>query len=150
MIKTLGKIENAILYGLTHLYGLTKSLKTNIGKYFFRLLNKHFLPSHKLLKIFNRNTLNTKIDGHNEKILENTLPLKTKSCNCLKKENCQMRGACLAENVLYYARVSYDDEPHKLKCCKGISETTFKKSLKNLLMRKKTRTILNYLLNTGR
>ena len=35
----------------------SKSLKTNIGKYFFRLLNKHFPPSHKLYKIFNKNTL---------------------------------------------------------------------------------------------
>ena len=33
-----------------------KSLKTNIGKYFFRLLNKHFPPGHKLLKICNKNT----------------------------------------------------------------------------------------------
>ena len=31
----------------------SKSLKTNIGKYFFRLLNKHFPPSH---KIFNKIT----------------------------------------------------------------------------------------------
>ena len=35
----------------------SKSLKTNIGKYFFRLLNKHFPPGHKLYKIFNKNTL---------------------------------------------------------------------------------------------
>ena len=79
MTKTLGKIENAILYGLTHLYGLTKSLKTNIGKYFFRLLNKHFPPGHKFLKIFNKSTLKfsyscmpnlkAKVDGHNKKIL---------------------------------------------------------------------------------
>ena len=83
----------------------SKSLKTNIGKYFFRLLNKNFPPSHKLYKIFNKNNLKlsyscmpnlkVKIDGHNKKILETTLLPKTKLCNCLKKENCLMRGACL-------------------------------------------------------
>ena len=68
----------------------------------------------KLYKSFNKKTLKlsyscmpnlkAKIDGHNKKILENTPPPKTKLCNCLKKENCPMRGACLTENVLYYAR----------------------------------------------
>ena len=55
----------------------SKTLKTNIGKYFFRLLNKHFPAGHKLYKIFNKNTLKfsyssmpnlkAKIDGHNKK-----------------------------------------------------------------------------------
>ena len=68
-----------------------KSLKTNIGKYFFRLRTTFF---HQV-KIFNKNTLKlsyscmlnlkAKIDGHNKKILE-TKPLPTtKLCNCLKK-----------------------------------------------------------------
>ena len=30
-------------------------LLTNIGKYFFRLLNKYFPPGHKFCKIFNKN-----------------------------------------------------------------------------------------------
>ena len=34
----------------------SKSLNTNIGKYVFRLLNKHFSPGHELYKIFNKNT----------------------------------------------------------------------------------------------
>ena len=100
----------------------SKSLKTNIGKYFFRLLNKHFPPGHKLYKIFNKNTLKlsyscmpnlkTKIDGHNKKILKTTPPPKTKLCNCLKKEKCPLRGACLTENLLYYARISCDNQTY--------------------------------------
>ena len=115
----------------------SKSLKTNIGKYFFRLLNKHFPPGHKLYKIFNKNTLKlsyscmpnlkAKIDGHNKKILETTLPPKTKLCNCLKKENCPMRGACLTENILYYARISCDDKTYKPKLYIGICKTTLRK-----------------------
>ena len=67
----------------------SKSRKTNIGKYFFRLLNKNFPPGYKLRKIFHRNTLKhsysdmanlkAKIDGHNEKMLENSPPPKTKT-----------------------------------------------------------------------
>ena len=92
-----------------------------------------------------------KIDRHNKKILETTLPPKTKLCNCLKKENCPMRGACLNENILYYPRKSCGNETYKPKLYKGICETTFKivtPIIKNLSMWKKTRTILNYLLNT--
>ena len=52
-----------------------------------------------------------------------------------------MRGACLTENLLYYARISCDDETYKPKLYKGICETTFNAE--------RTRTILNYLPNTG-
>ena len=133
-----------------------------MGKYFFRLLNKRFPPGHKLYKMFNKNTLKlsyscmpnlkTKIDGHNKKILKTTPPTKTKLCNCLKKETCPMRGACLSENILFYARTNCDDETYKPKLYKGICETTYAnvtQIIKNLSMLKRTRTILNYLLNTG-
>ena len=33
------------------------NVKTNIGKIFFKLLNKHFLVNNSLHKIFNRNTV---------------------------------------------------------------------------------------------
>ena len=108
----------------------SKSLKTNIGKYFFRLKKKHFPPGHKLHKIFNKNTLKlsyscmpnlkAKFNGHSKTILENTPPPKTKLCNCLEKENCPMRGAYLTENASYYAKISCDDEKHKPKLYKGI------------------------------
>ena len=74
----------------------TKSLKTNIGKYFFGLVNKHCPLGHKLRKIFNKNilklsyswmpNLKPKIDGHNKDILENASPPEIKFCNCLKKK----------------------------------------------------------------
>ena len=59
------------------------------------------------------------------------MPPKTKSCNCLKKENCPMRGVSLTENILYNARISCDDETYKMKQYKGICETTFKKRYAN-------------------
>ena len=80
----------------------------------------------------------------------NTRTPKTKLYNCLKKENCLMRGACLTENVLYYAKISSDNEKYKSKLFKGISKTTFEKCYadhKSLLMQKKA--MQNCLLNTG-
>ena len=46
-------------------------------------------------------------------------------------KNCPMRGACLTENISYYARISCDDETYKPKLYKGICETTFKKRYAN-------------------
>ena len=42
-----------------------------------------------------------------------------------------MRGACLTEKILYYARISCDDETYKPKLYKGICKTTFKKCYAN-------------------
>ena len=72
--------------------------------------------------------LKAKIDGHNKKILETTPPLKNKIIQLLeKKENCRMRGACLTENILYYAGISCDDKTYKPKLYNGICKTTLRK-----------------------
>ena len=42
-----------------------------------------------------------------------------------------MRGVCLTENVLYYARISCDNETCKADLYKEIWETTFKKCSAN-------------------
>ena len=77
--KSTGKNRKHDIIWLNQTY--SKLLKRNISKYFLRLFNKHFPPGHKLYKIFNKNTLKlsyssmpnlkAKIDGHNQKILEN-------------------------------------------------------------------------------
>ena len=41
-----------------------------------------------------------------------------------------MRGAYLTENILYYARISCNDEKYKPKLYKRICETTFKKAFR--------------------
>ena len=55
----------------------SKSVKTNIGRIFIKLISKHFPPNHKFVKIFNKNTIKlsyscmpnirSKINGHNKK-----------------------------------------------------------------------------------
>ena len=98
----------------------SKTVKTNIGKYFFRLINKHFPPEHKFHKIFNKNTLklsyscmpNLKnlINSHNQNMLRDQPQSTPKTCNCLKKEDCPMNGFCLTKSLLYYATITCDKE----------------------------------------
>ena len=45
----------------------------------------------------------------------------------LEKRNCPIRGVCPTENVLYYAKISCDDEKYKPELYKRIFKTTFKK-----------------------
>ena len=61
----------------------SKSLKTNNGKLFLHLIDKHFPPTHKSRKTFNRNTvkvsylcmpnINSKISTHKKKILNKSV-----------------------------------------------------------------------------
>ena len=69
----------------------SKSVKTNIGRIFIKLISKHFPPNHKFVKIFNKNTIKlsyscmpnirSKINGHNEKILQPKPAEPHKLCN---------------------------------------------------------------------
>ena len=70
----------------------SKSVKTNVGAQFLKLIGKHFPRSHKLHKIFNRNSLKISyscmknmqqiIKAHNSKILKSDQSTNEKSCNC--------------------------------------------------------------------
>ena len=92
-------------------------ISANIGKYFFRLINKHFPPEHKFHKIFNKNTLklsyscmpNLKslINSHNQNILRDQPQSTPKICNCLKKEDCPMNGFCLTKSLLVVLRYNH-------------------------------------------
>ena len=60
------------------------NVKTNVGKIFMRLVDKHFPPHHKYYKLFNRNNIklsyscmpnmNNVIRKHNSKIMKNPAP----------------------------------------------------------------------------
>ena len=62
----------------------SKSVKTNAGGMFIKLISKHFLPNHKFVKIFNKNkirlsyscipNIRSKINGHNKKTRYNPSP----------------------------------------------------------------------------
>ena len=110
-------------------------LKTSIGKYFFRLLNKHFPPVHKLYKIINKNilkfsyswmpNLKAKIDGHTWKHTAS----KNKIMQLFEKRRKLPNERSLPHWKCFI--LSCDDEKCKPKLYKGICETIFKKHYAN-------------------
>ena len=114
----------------------SKSVKTNIGKIFLQLLDKHFPKGSPLSKIFNRNSvkmsyrctanLGTKIAAHNARILksgagENEDP---KKCNCRNKNLCPVGNECLQKCVVYQAVVEREDGVTDSYI--GLTENSFK------------------------
>ena len=114
-----------------------KAASTNVAKIFLRLINRHFPKSHRLHKIFNRNTVKVSYScmqnmskvyrGHNSKItsiLCNQLTL----CNCRVKEECPMESKCQTMDVAYACRVT-SPEPQKIYV--GLAEGKRKNSYYN-------------------
>ena len=109
--------------------------KTNLGKQFLQLIDRHFPKGHKLHKIINRNTVkisysctkNIKsiISAHNTKVLsKNNTPQKT--CNCRNRTTCPLQGNCLRECVVYKATATSSRETRTYV---GSTEGPFKKRL---------------------
>ena len=108
-------------------------VKTNIGKIFFNLLNKHFPPTCLLYKIFNKNTIKisygcmpnfiSQINRHNKKLL-NPNTNKDPPCNCRSQISCPLNGKCRASNIIYKATIKYENETPKEYI--GSTSTTFK------------------------
>ena len=109
------------------------SVKTNVGKIFFKLLRKHFPPSHPMYTIFNTNkvkisyrcfpNIGSIISFHNKKILysDNT----EYGCNCNDKNKCPLDNKCLTPRIVYRADVT-NDQTQEQKFYYGISDTPFK------------------------
>ena len=115
-----------------------KSVKTNIGKNFLKLIKKHFPAHHKFHKLFNRNNikvsyscldnLKSKISQHNKSILSPPKNEEERMCSCPKKDkpNCPLQGKCLSRDIIYKASVTTENNvQHYL----GLCETTFKQRL---------------------
>ena len=115
----------------------SKSSKTNIGRIFIKLISKYFPPNHKFVKIFNKNNIKfsyscmpkirSKINGHNEKILQPKPAEPQRLYNCLVKEDCPLNALCLKSIILYQATIKCNDSKYKQMRYKGICETTLKK-----------------------
>ena len=86
-------------------------MKTNVGRKFLQLIDKHFPKENPLSKVINRqkvkmsykNTPNMKkqIAAHNAKILgQNEDPPEEEKCNCRVKGNCPVEGQCQKTNVV--------------------------------------------------
>ena len=119
-----------------------KTVKTNVGKIFLKLLDKHFPHDHMFHKIFNRNTVRIsyccldnvaqKISKHNKKILhppkiDKNNKNDTRQCNCRPNGSpCPLGGECLESTIVYKAKVASQGEA---KHYYGSCATTFKTRL---------------------
>ena len=111
------------------------TLKTNIGKEFLKLIDKHFPKNKPLSKIFNRktikigysctNNMNKIITSHNKRILNDKQEKENTVCNCRKPTSCPVNNKCQTKNVVYKATlkngVNYI----------GMTSTTFKTRYNN-------------------
>ena len=92
----------------------TKQYPQMLQKYFW-LINRHFPKSHRLHKIFNRNTVKVSYScmqnmskiykGHNSKITS-TLSKQLTLCNCWVKGECTMDGKCQTMDAVYDCHVT--------------------------------------------
>ena len=92
------------------------NVNTNVGKIFMRLVGQRFPRHQKYYKLFNKNNIklsyscmpnmNNIINKHNFKIMKDSAPLTTKTCNCCQKTDCAMDGNCLSECFIYKAFVN--------------------------------------------
>ena len=97
----------------------TNNVRTNIGREFLKLIDKHFPHENKLHKIFNRNTVKVSyscmenirsvISKHNFRILTKEKPRTDKPCNWRMKDACLLKGKCQANNIVYQATITSND-----------------------------------------
>ena len=116
----------------------SRSVRSNIGRIFLRLLSEHFPRNHTMLKIFNRNTvkisysclkdISSIISSHNRNILSQKQ--KSFGCNCRVKNQCPLNGECQTPSVIHRVDVAnYSNDEEKVYF--RLAETTFKERYRN-------------------
>ena len=111
-----------------------KSVTTNVGNFFLKLIDKHFPKHHKYRQLFNRNTIKvsysclpnmkSKINQRNKRVLQDKNDPSTpngRTCNCPKNITCPLNGICLDKDLLYTGNLTSDLPGYKMKEYKGIS-----------------------------
>ena len=98
----------------------SEHVKSNIGKVFLHLLEKHFPPHHRLHKICNKNNVKVScscipnmvaiISKHNKALLtQRTEPANTvPPCNCRAKNSFPMKGLYHESSIIYKATLTSD------------------------------------------
>ena len=92
------------------------TIKTNIGKKFFGILQKHFPQSHELSRLFNKKNVKLSyscmpamksiISAHNKKILAANFEEEEAGCNCRGGESsCPLAGKCQTQSLVYKAEL---------------------------------------------
>ena len=115
------------------------NVKTNIGRIFLRLIDKHFPRHHKYHKLFNRNNLRitscvpnlaSVIRNHNTSLLNDPTPTDIKECSCRQKAECSLDKKCLSGYLVCNA---LDERlgTNKTKHYYGTCEKNFKEGHNN-------------------
>ena len=71
------------------------------------------------------------ISGHNARVLNSNTDVNNggKECDCRKRDECPLIGACLTESIIYKASVSANNFPTKFYY--GVTEGDFKTRWRN-------------------
>ena len=115
------------------------NVKTNIGRIFLRLIDKHFPRHHIYHKLFNRNNLRitscvpnlaSVIRNHNTSLLNDPTPTDIKECSCRQKAECSLDKKCLSGYLVCNA---LDERlgTNKTKHYYGTCEKNFKEGHNN-------------------
>ena len=88
------------------------------------------------------------INTHNKKIINPPKDNITRTCNCIRKQQCPLNEKCLTNNVLHKASITPNEENSKIKIYYGVSETAFK-LIKQHSITSNTKLIQNYQTNIG-
>ena len=112
------------------------NVRTKVVKKFLNIVSKNFPKTHRLHKIFNRNTLKVSyscmpnvssiISSHNKKVLNGkTVDQSEKTCNCQKKNLCPLNGNCLDSQLIYQCNVRKNENENGMYYI-GLTGNTFK------------------------
>ena len=108
---------------------LALNVKTNIGKIFFKSLQKHFIPTHPMYTIFNNNKIKISyscfpnmgsiISSHTKHILNSN---STEcGCSCNNKDECPLENKCLTPRIVCRAHVT-NNKTDEQKYYYGLSD----------------------------
>ena len=112
----------------------SQTVKTNVAKTFFHLLDKHFPKAQLLHKVLNRNTVKvnyscmnniSQIIKQHKKHVSKKKEIQTPKCKCRNKNDCPMNGNCKVNNVIYKCTVCAT-HTFKQRVYLGIAESDWK------------------------
>ena len=92
------------------------------------------------------------INTHNKRIINPPKNNITRTCICIRKDQCPVDEKCLTNNVLHKASITPNEENSKTKIYYGVSETAFKLRYgnhKKHSITSNTKLIQNYQTNIG-
>ena len=116
------------------------NVRSNVGKHFLLLLDKHFPEDHVLRSVFNRknfkvryscmDNMGTIVKQHNPRVLKTSdINKNNTQRNYRKKAHCPLNGACLTPGTVYQATVTPRNRTPRIYI--GMTKHDFKTRYRN-------------------